>query len=196
MEPSTVTPGQQKLPFSFDRLLETIRGRFTTTFSGSSVIRSRHKAATPRIGLRLLSGNPDTTAESHSPTSHASRNDSLTGAVIDTRISLDETLRSCPPAHIALGPRSAPEERHHTRRAGARRVRTARGRRRYPQAAWVRPAREPLKISGTQRFCLGTGLRTKEARRKIIDCAVSAALLSVVLVICRPPISCCVKNLP
>ena len=182
MEPSSATYGQENSPSPFARCLETIRSRLNTAVSDSSIITSRYKLAMPRIGLQLLVNNPTPRTESHLPTYHTRRTDP--SAVIGSTAAFNEEFGPWP-AQGSLGSRSTPPEgRHHTRRSGHRRKRTARGRRRHPQAAWVRSTRRPQKASGTQRFCLGPGLRTMEARRKIIDCAVSAALLSVVLVIC------------
>ncbi|KAK2738907.1 hypothetical protein FQN55_009677 [Onygenales sp. PD_40] len=197
MEPSTHLSNRQETRGTAAGRFDAFRTRAASffTFTGTSTIGNPHsesnspyaKPSAPRIGLRLFSGERVEQSRLRRDTSYTPGRRSLssTGSFIDPHAAPDRAVQPYPPSTIEMGETRQALGRRQERRRGDRSehhrtLSAPDGRRGGHFRAWMRPSkRNGDGKSKSRRFCYGPGVKSKAARKKLIDTALSGFLLAI-----------------
>ncbi|KAK2801821.1 hypothetical protein FQN50_007566 [Emmonsiellopsis sp. PD_5] len=200
MEPSTHLSNRQETRGR----TTTTGGRFDAfrtraasffTFTGTSSIGSSRsesnspyaKPSPPRIGLRLFAGERVEHSRLRRDISHTSGRRSLssTGSFIDPHAAPYRAVQPYPPSSIEMGENRQARGCRRERRRGNhpelhRSLSAPDGRRGGHFRAWMKPLRRNGDgKSKSRRFCYGPGIKSKAARKKLVDTALSGVLLAI-----------------
>ncbi|PGH02333.1 hypothetical protein AJ79_07673 [Helicocarpus griseus UAMH5409] len=186
MEPSTSLSEEQN-NLGTARRIHHFRGLVGSFFTGNSSIGSQDASSskTPeaRIGLRLFySERTEGRSQRRENVPGASRPRLFAGPFRESTAPSQSPMQPSPPSSNGIEsgqPQGNHRENvnipHHSRLP-------SRGERRQRRiTAWTRPKhRDKPK---PKRFCGGPGIRSKEARKKLVECALSAVVLIAIFVI-------------
>ncbi|PGH16944.1 hypothetical protein AJ80_05012 [Polytolypa hystricis UAMH7299] len=174
---------RQEASPSKNTLFGRLRGQVAALFASSSAISTGNgdnssKGPSPRIGLRLFSSGRDENVRRQREIPSDRRSRTSTGSFIDPEAPPTDPIQPFSPNHIP----SREMEQGHAHRAQTNSPTSAS----QPltsnrlRGAWVRLPRKEREPT-VKRYCCRPGLKTRAARRKLIDCLVAGLLLAIVL---------------